>query len=356
MNQRYLQRIMSGEGGSAAAMVRLGLSLASPAYGLIVAGRNQLFDTGIRRSVELGRPTVSVGNITTGGTGKTPMVLYLARQLQAMGGSPAVLTRGYHGGDEARQMQTELGPGVPVEVNPDRAAGARAVLARQPQTQVFILDDGFQHRQVTRDLDLVLIDATDPFGLGHLLPRGLLREPIGALRRADAVILTRIEQVTADEIASLDRRITDITGQPPVAYAAMAWSAVRHEDEQHSVDALKRLRVIGVCGIGNPSPFEGALRKASAEVVDVYRFADHHLYTAADRERLEQAAADARADALVMTEKDWVKWSALEGRSADAAVRPVYRPVLQLEFDRGSDRLHALLRDRLHLSVSQEHS
>ncbi|MEZ6191533.1 MAG: tetraacyldisaccharide 4'-kinase [Phycisphaerales bacterium] len=233
MNHARLYDIMSGNApGPAAAATRLGLSALAPAYRLAVALRNKQFDAGLRKPAKLPRPVISVGNLTTGGTGKTPMVIELARRLLNQNHKPAILLRGYMkegataSSDEAVELQRELGSAVPVMPNPDRTEGARQVLEKHPEVTVFILDDGFQHRQVHRDLDLVLIDATRPFGFNHLLPRGLLREPARNLRRAHAVILTRCDLITPSELAALDRQIESLTGKPPTAHAATPWSGV----------------------------------------------------------------------------------------------------------------------------------
>ena len=204
-HERFLAVIDGSEQSLAASAARSGLALLEPSYTLAIAARNTLFDKHLRRTRHLLHPVISIGNLTTGGTGKTPMVIDLARRLRALGRRPAILTRGYKStdgfSDEAAVMQLELGQDMPVEVNGDRAAGAAAVLARAPRTDVFLLDDGFQHRQIHRDLDIVLIDATCPFGYGHLLPRGLLREPKVNLARADAVIVTRADQSPPDRLA-----------------------------------------------------------------------------------------------------------------------------------------------------------
>jgi tetraacyldisaccharide 4'-kinase len=324
-------------------MLRAGMSAATPFYRAAVAARNAMFNTGIRKPARLPRPAISVGNITTGGTGKTPMVCELARRLD----KPAVLLRGYraaegHSGDEATMLQHELGEAVPVEANPDRVAGAAAVLGRRPDVQAFILDDGFQHRQVHRDLDLVLIDALNPFGFGRLLPRGLLREPPGALRRADAVIVTRADQVEAGALRELDRKIESLSGRPPIAHAAHQWACLcDHLGNEVALATIGNRQVAAVTGLGNPAGFERSLQSHCAGVALTTRFDDHHAYTAEEVEHLLQSAHAAGCDAVVTTEKDFTKWPAIN------PPLPVYRAVVRMVFLDGEAALVELMREWL---------
>lgn len=354
MNQRKLLQIMAGEDRSlCASAIRTGLSLLSPAYRMGVAMRNAKFDRGQRQPANLGRPTISVGNITTGGTGKTPMVIELVHRLVDQGHRPAVLLRGY-GSDEVLELRAALTdlPGddepytAPVEPNPDRAAGAAAVLQAHPNTTVFVLDDGFQHRQAHRDLDIVLIDATAPFGYGHLLPRGLLREPVENLRRADAIIITRADQVSLDALADLDARITELAGKPALASASSVWASLHTTDGQTiAITELAGQRVVGICGIGNPAAFERMLRDTAGEVLRCEAADDHHAWTQAELAgRINAAAADG-ADAVVTTEKDWVKWQPLLA-DWDLPV-PVLRPQLAVAFLDGGDAVDTLLTQTL---------
>jgi tetraacyldisaccharide 4'-kinase len=166
--------------------------------------RNRLFDWGWKRTHQADVPVVSVGNITTGGTGKTPLVAFLANWFQDQGQKPAILSRGYRavdgGPNDEKLVLDLLCPGIMHLQNPDRVASARHAVTAQ-QVQVLVLDDGFQHRRLARDLDLVLIDATCPWGYGAVLPRGLLREPRSGMKRADLAIITR-----ADQVSEADRR------------------------------------------------------------------------------------------------------------------------------------------------------
>ena len=352
MNRQRLLKTISGEKSSPhAALARGGLSVLTPPYRAAIAARNVLFDLGVRYARHLLWPVISVGNITTGGTGKTPFVAELARRLTRMGAHPGVLLRGYRSrpdpadptrllSDEAADLTSELGTSVPVKANPDRALGARQMLEQHPQVRVFLLDDGFQHRRIYRDLDIVLIDATCPFGYDRLLPRGLLREPARNLRRADIVIVTRADQVDAARLADIDRRIEELTGRPPAAHTVHHWSGFRSADgREHAPDALGDLPVLGACGIGNPDAFIATLHRMAGRVVRTSVFADHHHYTAFQLDALF-AEAERSSAILVTTEKDWVKW---EPRLKKEPPVQVFRPVLRIEFLDGDETIDRLL-------------
>ncbi len=350
-----LLRIMSGQDRRPAATAwRAALSAMKPGY--FVALRLHQAVT-VPRQRDLGRPTVSLGNLTTGGTGKTPMTIELVRRLRTMGHRPAVLLRGYGGDpgsnanddhmpDEVQELRRTLGDGVPVQPNPSRIEGAQAVLANCSETTCFVLDDGFQHRKARRDLDLVLIDATRPFGFGHLLPRGLLREPLSALGRADAVILTRADQVDDAERDRVASVVTQHHGRAPLTHAAHTWTALsRGQNGTTAVGDLADLRVYGVSGIGNPATFENQLKDAAGRVVGTEKFNDHYRYPPTVLNAVFDRAKQLDAQAVVTTEKDWVKWNALG--DADSFPLPVYRPVVTMTFTQGGDALNALLQARL---------
>ena len=346
MNRRRPADILSGRDRSVSAnLIRAGLSVLSPGYRLGATIRNAAFDTGFRRPKRLDRPVISVGNITTGGTGKTPMVIELVRRLVGQGRRPAVLLRGYRAGvagsDEAILLAEALGATVPVHANPDRCAAALKVTEQHPQVDIFILDDGFQHRQVRRDLDLVLIDATEPFGFDRLLPRGLLREPLGSLRRAGAVIVTKADAVGDDQRVRIDQRIATVAGQAPIAHTAHRWLAwLDGQDKQHRLSHLAGKMVLGVCGIGNPTAFEATLRAVTRTDARAITFNDHHPYTAGDLEAILTEARRCRAEAVVTTAKDWVKWKSRQSSSSSV---PIYRPQMQIEFIDGADAVERLL-------------
>ncbi len=352
MNHSRLISIMRGEDRSAVGhLSRLGLGALAAFYGVGVAVRNATFDTRLRKPARLGRSTISVGNLTTGGTGKTPMVVELARRLAANGTRPAVLLRGYRANnghsDEATLLHDELGSDIPVVANPNRVHAAHTAVSHCNDIRVFVLDDGFQHRQVHRDLDLVLIDATRPFGFDHLLPRGMLREPTRNLARADAVIVTRADQAEPDILRRLDRQIERLAHRPPIAHASHQWTGyLDQSDNRCPLNHLADRRVVGVCGIANPAAFGRSLKQHAPTTLTVVSQPDHHIYAAADlRAQLNTIAEREHPDAFVTTGKDWVKWRPL--LAGHQPPQPVYRPILRISFLDGADNVDALLRQAL---------
>jgi tetraacyldisaccharide 4'-kinase len=346
-SQHWYATILDGTSHSwYAAAVRAGLSVAVPFYRGSIAIRNGLYRVRAVRARQLPRAVISLGNITAGGTGKTPMVMEIARRFRFHGYHPAVLLRGYHqgprssGSDEGIMLSQQLGPSVPVGVGAKRFETAQRLLGDHAAIDVFLLDDGFQHRALHRDLDLVLIDATEPFGHERLLPRGLLREPLKNLRRADAIIVTRADQTATRR--ELDTRIQELSGKPPIAHAAYTWESFRDNDgEGHSPEFLKDAAVAAICGIGNPGAFEDTLRKHVRSVVLFFALRDHHEYNLPGLMKMLSQAKDAGAQAVVTTDKDWVKWRPLlKDRFPPLKI---YRPVLKVSLMDGLDALDALL-------------
>lgn len=289
---------------------RAALGLIEPLYAHVMRVRNAMYDRNTLRARALGRPTVSVGNLTTGGTGKTPVVAWLAGELLSSGRRPGVLMRGYKGrdgaSDEADELRSRLGPVVPVQVDSDRSRGAKALLARWPEVNVFLLDDAHQHRRAGRDFDLVLIDATNPFGFDHVLPRGLLREPVdGGLRRASAVLLTKVDQTDEGAVGAIRRRVESTV--PGLAVFESSHDLIRlrgHPGGWHETSWLKGRSISAFCGIGNPLSFRRLLERAGAQVVGWNAFTDHHRYTQTEIDRLYHSADMSGAAILVTTAKD----------------------------------------------------
>ena len=308
-----------------------------PLYRFGVALRNKGFDCGLKSAHSAGRPVISVGNLTAGGTGKTPTVCCIAKMLQHAGHRPAVLLRGYgstDGKSDEQQLLSRALSGVPVIANPDRVASARLIDRKHPQVDVLILDDGFQHRRLRRDLDLVLLDATDPFGGGHLLPRGLLREPIGSLRRADAVVVTRCDRVDPPKREKIDRHVESVTGRRPIAHTRHHWD---HLIDQDNRPGRPDGPVLAVCGIGNPQAFF-AQAQQQLEVAATRALPDHHVYHPTDLQKLSDEAEQLGATSLLVTEKDWVKLEPLV--QSNRPKTGLWRPVLSLEFLDGRDEVN----------------
>jgi tetraacyldisaccharide 4'-kinase len=298
--------------GLGAALMRAVLCVAEVPYAAVVRLRNRRYDTGRAVVHQAGVPVISVGNLTLGGTGKTPMVKWIARWLCNRGLRVVIISRGYgrtaadaHN-DEAIELQQML-PGVPHLQDPDRVAAARAAIQKFA-AQVILLDDGFQHRRLGRELDIVLLDALEPFGFGHVFPRGTLREPIESLRRADLMCLTR-----ADMVDSAERQ--RIYSEAAAVAPGRVWCEVAHSPQAllsasggvQSIGSLPGRRVAAFCGIGNPMGFKHTLSAVGCELVAWRTFADHHAYNAADIADLQSWAATCGADVAVCTHKDLVK-------------------------------------------------
>lgn len=308
---------------------RVALWPPSCLYSAAARLRNVLYDRGLlgARSVEL--PVISVGNITAGGTGKTPFVAWLARFLKLRRRSPAILSRGYGrdrevGIDDENRMLGSLVPGVPVVVNPDRLEGARVAI-EAGQADVLILDDGFQHRRIARDLDVVLLDALMPFGGGRQLPLGYLREPVSGLRRAHLVVLTRTDLVTRDRVEELQRRVSRYVDEENVVCAAHQPSEVvalrpGGGRQQAELGRLSSGRWAAFCGIGNPEAFRQTLLAQGVELAGLHVYPDHHRYRRADLQALMRAAAARGCEGLVTTEKDAAKVERFLGAGAPLPV------------------------------------
>ncbi len=267
---------------------------------------------------------ISVGNLTLGGTGKSPLVMQIAELLRDHGHRPAILSRGYRGstenpvnvvcdgsqvlldpevaGDEPVMMARRLG-NVPVLVGPDRVRTGEYALKHFGAT-VLILDDGFQHLAVQRDLDILLLDADRPFGNGHLFPAGPLREPAAALRRADLLCLTRCRKA-----GSIPAAVRSLAASLPVVQTRFEPVSFARLDDGAWVppDFLKARPVAGFCGIAQPADFRRTLEAVPLKVVWFQSFGDHHAYTAGDLRTVDQAAQHAGAQFLLTTEKDAVK-------------------------------------------------
>ncbi len=281
-------------------------------YSMIARAKAWCYARGIFRKRKLPGTVISVGNLTVGGTGKTPMVLAIAERLAEEGKHAAILTRGYRGttdagaggvpqSDEVALLRERLAGKVQLGVGADRYKNGM-VLARHG-IDWFVLDDGFQHLKLSRDADIVLVDATDPFGDGMVLPAGRLREPLSALRRADIVVITRSVQAPSPAIEAIIRRHTS----SPIFYASTRLESVLRVprlDVALPPQDWQKARFLAFCGIGNPAAFFEDLRNWGFQAVEQRSFADHHVYTAREAAELEQAAANCGADALLCTEKD----------------------------------------------------
>jgi tetraacyldisaccharide 4'-kinase len=344
--QDELRALMAGERrGPAAVLKRGGLRLASVPYGWAVAFRNRLFDRGWKRVESVPVPVISVGNLTVGGTGKTPAVEYLARRLRDWDRRVAILSRGYgsdHGpNDEALVLEENL-PDVPHLQGADRAALAN-IAVEELESDVLLLDDGFQHRRLARNLDLVLLDATAPWGYGYLLPRGLLRESPRGLRRAGAVLLTRCDQVDPTDLARLREQVAKYTRAPVIETCHRPADWIDAEQRSRPVEDMRGKTVAAFCGIGNPDAFRRTLQDLGLTVGAFRTFPDHHGYSRTDVEELRQwARREATEGVVVTTQKDLVKLRV--SRLGDCELLALR---IQLHVAAGADALDHKLKEAL---------
>jgi len=347
MDQQKVRQFLGARGGCPGArLLRAGLLGASWPY----AGAMRLRRWGYRRKLLPSRaaaaPVISVGNLTVGGTGKTPMVAWVVGRLRQAGRTPAVLIRGYRsqrmadggGGGPPLSDEAELLrrlTGAPVHVGADRVAAAGDAVAAG--ADVLVLDDGFQHRRLRRDLDIVLIDAGEPFGFGLCLPRGLLREGLSALRDADAVVVTHCDEVDGGELRALRGRLRRLA--PAATFHAAAHRAAGLIDEagrRRDPAELRGRRVYGFCGLAAPQHFRATVERGlGAELCGLRALDDHAACTPA---LLADIAADARrggAELLVTTQKDHVKLDS----AAAAAGLPIWQVAVEIELVEGGEQL-----------------
>jgi tetraacyldisaccharide 4'-kinase len=340
--EHYRALIRSERRGLGPALGRGGLQLLSVSYGGSVYLRNWLYQRGWKNVIRVPVPVVSVGNLTLGGTGKTPCVEYVARWFQAQHRRVAILSRGYAGhrgrNDEALVLEANL-PDVPHLQGVNRVDLARQAIA-ELGSEVLVLDDGFQHRRLQRDLDIVLIDVTDPWGQGYLFPRGLLREPLHSLSRAGLVLLTRCDQVTRDQRQAVRARVAELApGRPVVESCHRAVELWAGSQQSAPLAELGERPVAAFCGIGNPPAFRRTLEYLGAEVCAFRVFPDHHAFTRADREDLAAWVAQQAKDCMVVTtQKDLVKLPLTE-----LGGRPLWALRIALHIDAGRETLDGKL-------------
>ena len=328
--QTYLEQVVLGDKtGFKAGMIRLGLSLLEPVYWLLLSLNRLLIK---KKSLPL--PVLSIGNLVAGGVGKTPMVVWAVRELQAVGANPAVLTRGFarssksvllfnrselsrlrpeDTGDEPYLLAKFL-PETTIAVGSNRFQTGTEALARDHSLDCFIMDDGFQHWRLHRNLDLVILDAANPFGNGHLLPRGILREPLSALRRAEIILLTRNGRIGKADREQLRSRLNELNPRALIAEVTEQAPSITNLNEwltdQPGVAAglfLNGLKVAGLTGIGNPKQFETTLQGLGAVVAYFKAYPDHFHWELDTISGLCQDLRDRKLQILVVTAKDAVK-------------------------------------------------
>lgn len=329
------------------------LSLLGHLYGKVLKIRNGLYERGIFETVNLGARTISIGNITTGGTGKTPLVAYIANLLAERGEKVCILTRGYgrrepskrvlvsdreqiladpaDAGDEPFELAQKLNGKAVIIADADRVSAAQWAKQKFGVT-TFLLDDGFQHRRAKRDLDIVCIDATNPFSSGKMLPAGRLREPLESLKRADMIVITRSDLV--DDLSNLTSQISNLTSEIPIFFAKnkiiQLNELINSPDDQALLpvaESIKEKRAIAICALGNPDNFYLLLRQNGYDVFRTRSFPDHFRYSEEDIHEIENLARSCEVEVLITTAKDAVKLSDFKFQI------PCYVVEIDVEFD-----------------------
>jgi tetraacyldisaccharide 4'-kinase len=326
--EEYLLDVINGkETGIIAKIILIVLNLLSFLYQGIVNLRKLMYSWGIKKQKSLAAKVISVGNITVGGTGKTPVVQLLAKTLVGKGHKVVILNRGYkanfsdeiglvsdgnevlmnaeEAGDEAYMLASSL-KGIPVIIGSERSQTGKFA-CQEFDPDFIILDDAFQHLQVARDYDLVVIDATNPFGNEHLLPRGLLREPLSSLKRAHIFFLTKVDQIGDNKLRDIKKRLIEINPAAMIITTKHNPTYLRkiNSNQQNEIN-LTGEKILAVSGIGNPKAFEETLRGLGAELIDKLRFADHHTYTRKEVLEIYALASEKNVDRIITTEKDAV--------------------------------------------------
>ncbi len=352
IDSSQFRSLVSGDRrGLAAAGLRMLLRAAETPYAWAMRRRNRRYDSRPELVHRVGVPVVSVGNLTLGGTGKTPMVRWLARWFRQHAVRVVILSRGYGAeagtrNDEALELERCL-PDVPHLQNPDRLAAARTAI-EEIEAELLLLDDGFQHRRLGRELDLVMLDALEPFGYGHVFPRGLLREPIEGLFRADVVVLARADLISPDERRAVMARVEQHAPEAVQVEAAQAPAVlVDFQGREEPVERLAGLPVAAFCGIGNPEAFRRTLAGCGCRLCAWREFPDHCAYTRAHVEALAGWVEGLDVAVVLCTEKDLVKLQVDQ-----LAGRPLLALRVEMKLLEGAEQLDA----RLHALLPQSRS
>ncbi len=352
MSQQCFHKLISGQPRCfGIVLLRFFLGAAAKLYTAVILLRNLAYSKKWLKVHTAGVPVISIGNITAGGTGKTPLVIWLCKPL-TQNYNCVRLTRGYKAtqnySDEAAIL-AETCPHAKVIVNPDRVAGANEAVDKIG-AKILIMDDGFQHRRLARNLDIVTIDATCPFGYDKMLPAGLLREPVAALKRADAVVITRCNQAGEDELAELEKKLQLVNPDAIIARSMHRPVYAKSIDGgQISIDELKDKRVLAFCGIGNPQAFFNTVNGLGCDTVGSETYDDHYRYTDDCLADIYEQAGHLKADLILTTQKDWTKITQLAPVKKDI---PLAYLAIELKFISGEDKITQLIEDALAGKIS----
>ena len=301
----YIEDLMRDRrDGLADKAVKFVLWLMSLVYGMAISLVDISYRKGLRRVHKVRVPVISVGNLTLGGTGKTPLTIFIADHLVSMGRKPAILMRGY-GGDEDRMIKDEV-PDVPVYAAQNRVKSARRA-ARKGRDSV-ILDDGFQHRRISRDLDILLIDGVSVFGNGSLFPRGVLREKVKAVSRADVFVITKVDRIDEERRAGISRLVSDIApGKPVVMARHRPISVTDVTGSAFSPDSISARGVCLLSGIADPDYLSFLVGGLGADIKVRFDYGDHHDYNQKQINAVVRECEHRRVKTVITTKKDYVK-------------------------------------------------
>ena len=360
--ENYLLKVIKGEkDGLLVKIVKMILTILEVVYLVIIKVREIFYKIKIFKSKKLDTKTISVGNITTGGTGKTPVVEKLASELSAKDKKVGILSRGYHSegdsplvisdgqdiltemnkaGDELYMMASHLS-GIPIVKGKDRHK-AGELATSQFDLDMLIVDDSFQHLQLDRDLDIVVVDALNPFGYDHLLPRGILREPLSSLKRSDIIVISRSDQVTEaklekieDTICSHNSKVDIFTSNHcPVKLNCLA---TNNKNNIKNISDLKEKKALALSGIGNPDSFVKSLEELEIKVVENAIYPDHYEYDQEDVMDIVMKAQLNDVDFIITTEKDSIKFDEEIISNFNKMDTELYSLGIELKFNKNVD-------------------
>ncbi len=331
--------------GQSTSILNLPLGAAACAYSAIIRLRNFLYSKNWLKAHRANSVVISVGNITVGGTGKTPLVIWVCRFLQDKNINCAILTRGYkaEAAKDEPAILAESCPQAKVIVNPNRVESANEAVSKFG-AKVLIMDDGFQHRRLARDIDIVTIDATCPFGYGKLLPAGLLREPVASIKRANAAVLTRCDQISEAELSRIEQELRLINPDMIIAKSIHnPIGAKAMTGKEITIEQLKSRKMFAFCGIGNPDAFLNTIKNIGANLIGSRIYNDHYHYTSSDINGIYDQANRLGADLILSTQKDYMRYAIHDIKHE----MPFAYLVVKIKFISGEDKLKLLIEDKL---------
>ncbi len=360
MNQKSYYNLISGNKKSFfASLFYIILIAFSKIYSLIIRLRNFFYDRHFFTTYQVKAAVISIGNVTAGGTGKTPLVAWICNNItkdHVINNKDyrlAILTRGYKTTQNSKlktqnyvdepAILAENCPNAQVVIDPDRVKGAAQAIGKF-SANVLVMDDGFQHRRLSRDLDIITIDATCPFGYGRIIPAGLLREPLNSLKRADAIVITRCSQVSETQLNLIEDKLRNIKHNILIARSIHQPVYIKTIDNrQIKLEEFKNRKVFAFCGIGNPDSFINSLKNMGYEITGSKIFNDHYNYTENTLSDIQKQAQNLGSEVILTTQKDWTKIRLLEA----AKDLPLAYLAIEIKFLKGEDELRCLIEETL---------